>query len=66
VALPIAIIFTWAPTLVVATKSGLARARCLLGHQRLDTIQIYTTIRPQQLKRAVEYYEEKAVRTPSE
>lgn len=44
----------------------LEQVRALLGHQRLDTTQIYTTIRPQQLKRAVAFYEEKAVRMLSE
>lgn len=32
----------------------------LLGHTRIDTTQIYATIRPAQLKRAVSFYEEKA------
>jgi hypothetical protein len=36
------------------------RQRALLGHTRLDTTQIYTTIRPPQLKRAVAFYEERA------
>ena len=34
--------------------------RASLGHSRIDTTQIYTTIRPPQLKRAVAFYEEKA------
>jgi site-specific recombinase XerD len=29
----------------------------MLGHTRIDTTQIYAQIRPQQLKRAVEFYE---------
>jgi len=33
--------------------------RALLGHARLDTTQIYTSIRPAQLKRAVSFDEEK-------
>jgi thioredoxin reductase len=32
--------------------------RALLGHARLDTTQVYTTIRPPQLKRAVAFHEE--------
>jgi site-specific recombinase XerD len=38
----------------------LEEVRALLGHARIDTTQIYTTIRPPQLKRAVAFYEEKA------
>ena len=33
-----------------------------LGHQRIDTTQIYASIRPTQLKRAVGFYDEKARR----
>ena len=40
----------------------LEQVHALLGHQRLDTTQIYTTIRPQQLKRAVAFYERQAAR----
>ena len=32
------------------------------NHTRIDTIQIYATIRPAQLKRAVSFYEDKAAR----
>jgi len=32
------------------------------GHKRVDTTQIYATIRPARLKRAVSFYEEKASR----
>lgn len=35
--------------------------RALLGHTRLDTTQVYASIRPPQLKRAVAFYEEKAI-----
>jgi integrase len=35
---------------------------CALGHTRIDTTQIYATIRPAQLKRAVAFYEDKAAR----
>jgi site-specific recombinase XerD len=38
------------------------QVRALLGHTRIDTTQIYATIRPAQLKRAVSFYEEKASR----
>jgi hypothetical protein len=38
----------------------LEEVRALLGHARIDTTQVYTTIRPPQLKRAVAFYEEKA------
>jgi len=34
--------------------------RALLGHRRIDTTQIYASIRPAQLKRVVGFYEEKA------
>ncbi len=40
----------------------LEKVRALLGHQRIDTTQIYASIRPTQLKRAVEFYDEKARR----
>jgi site-specific recombinase XerD len=36
--------------------------QALLGHKRIDTIQIYTSIRPAQLKRAVAFYEDRAPR----
>jgi site-specific recombinase XerD len=36
--------------------------RALLGHARIDTTQIYTRIRPPQLKRAVAFYEAQAQR----
>ena len=36
--------------------------RALLGHARIDTTQIYTKIRPPQLKRAVAFYEDEAER----
>ncbi|PYN44072.1 MAG: hypothetical protein DME00_25635 [Candidatus Rokuibacteriota bacterium] len=38
------------------------QVRALLGHTRADTTQVYATIRPAQLKRAVSFYEEKASR----
>ena len=37
----------------------------LLGHARIDTTQIYTKIRPPQLKRAVAFYEDGAERLRS-
>jgi len=36
--------------------------RALLGHARIETTQIYASIRPAQLKQAVSFYEEKATR----
>jgi len=38
------------------------QVRALLGHTRVDTTQIYATISPARLKRAVSFYEEKASR----
>ena len=38
------------------------QVRALLGHARIDTTQVYTSIRPPQLKRAVSFYEEKALK----
>jgi hypothetical protein len=40
----------------------LEKVRALLGHQRIDTTQIYASIRPTQLKRSVEFSEAKASR----
>ncbi|HKB23720.1 MAG TPA: site-specific integrase [Methylomirabilota bacterium] len=40
----------------------LEKVRALLGHTRFDTTQIYASIRPAQLKRAVGFYDEKARR----
>ncbi len=45
---------------VLEQHHDLEQVRALLGHARLDTTQIYTTIRPPQLKRAVAFYEEHA------
>jgi len=38
----------------------LEKVRALLGHQRIDTTQLYASIRPTQLKRSVGFYEEPA------
>ena len=46
---------------VLEQHHDLEQVRALLGHARIDTTQIYTTIRPPQLKRAVAFYEEKAL-----
>jgi site-specific recombinase XerD len=43
-------------------RHGVAMVRALLGHARIDTTQIYTSIRPPQLKRAVSFYEEQATK----
>ena len=39
---------------VLEQHHDLEEVRALLGHARIDTTQIYTSIRPAQLKRAVE------------
>ena len=51
---------------VLEQHHDLEQVRALLGHARIDTTQIYTSIRPAQLKRAVSFYEEKALRMLSE
>ena len=45
---------------VLEQRHDLEQVRALLGHQRIDTTQIY--IRPAQLKQAVSFYEEPARR----
>jgi integrase/recombinase XerC len=40
----------------------LEKVRALLGHKRIDTTQIYASIRPTELKRSVGFYDEKARR----
>ena len=47
---------------VLEQRHDLEEVRALLGHARIDTTQIYTRIRPPQLKRAVAFYETHAVR----
>jgi integrase/recombinase XerC len=47
---------------VLEQRHDLEEVRALLGHTRIDTTQIYTRIRPPQLKRAVAFYEAHAVR----
>jgi len=44
----------------------LEQVRALIGHKRIDTTQIYASIRPPQLKRAVASYEQEAVQMPRE
>jgi integrase/recombinase XerC len=51
---------------VLEQHHDLEQVRALLGHARIDTTQVYTSIRPPQLKRAMSFYEEKAVRMLSE
>ena len=45
---------------VLEQRHDLEDVRALLGHARIDTTQIYTKIRPPQLKRAVAFYEDGA------
>lgn len=47
---------------VLGKRHDLEEVRALLGHARVDTTQIYTTIRPPQLKRAVAFYEDDAAK----
>jgi integrase/recombinase XerC len=51
---------------VLGQRNNLEEVRALLDHTRLETTQIYTTIRPPQLKRAVAFYEEAALRLVNE
>ena len=51
---------------VLEQHHDLEEVRALLGHARIDTTQVYTSIRPPQLKRAVAFYEETAMRMLSE
>ena len=45
---------------VLEEHGNLEEVRALLGHTRLETTQVYTTIRPPQLKQAVAFYEAQA------
>jgi integrase/recombinase XerC len=47
---------------VLEQGHDLEGVRALLGHARIDTTQIYTRIRPPQLKRTVAFYEADAAR----
>jgi site-specific recombinase XerD len=47
---------------VLEQQHDLEQVRALLGHARMDTTQIYASIRPAQLKRAVAFYEDKVAR----
>ena len=51
---------------VLAQHHDLEEVRALLGHTRIDTTQVYASIRPRQLKRAMAFYETRAVRMLSE
>ncbi len=46
---------------ILEQQHDLEAVRAMLGHTRIDTTQTYAQIRPAQLKRAVEFYEGKAV-----
>ena len=51
---------------VLEQHHDLEEVRALLGHARIDTTQVYTSIKPSQLKRAVSFYEAKATKMLSE
>ncbi len=51
---------------VLGEHGNLEEVRALLGHTRIDTTQVYTTIRPPQLKQAVGFYDEHAERLLAE
>jgi site-specific recombinase XerD len=51
---------------VLEQHHDLEEVRALLGHSRIDTTQVYASIRPPQLKQAMAFYEEKAMRVLSE
>jgi len=51
---------------VLEQHHDLEQVRALLGHARVDTTQIYTTIMSPQLKRVVSFSEEPAARMLSE
>jgi integrase len=46
---------------ILEQRHDLEEVRAMLGHTRIDTTQVYAEIRPPQLKRAVEFYEAKAL-----
>jgi site-specific recombinase XerD len=45
---------------LLGERGNLEEVRALLGHARIDTTQVYTTIRPPQLKQAVAFYDGRA------
>ena len=45
---------------VLEQHHDLEQLRALLGHARIDTTQVYASIRPPELKRAVAFYEAQA------
>jgi integrase len=45
---------------VLERRHDLEEVRALLGHARIDTTQVYTTIRPAALKTALAFYEDRA------
>ena len=47
---------------LLGEHGNLEEVRALLGHTRIDTTQVYTTIRPAQLKSAVAFYDARALR----
>jgi site-specific recombinase XerD len=51
---------------VLEQHHDLEEVRAVLGHARIDTTQGYASIRPPQLKRAVSFYEDQAIKMLSE
>ena len=47
---------------VLEQPHDLEEVRAVLGHARIDTTQVYASIRPPQLKRAASFYEDKALK----
>jgi len=46
---------------ILEAQHDLEAVRAMLGHVRHETTQLYAQIRPAELKRAVEFYEAKAL-----
>ena len=47
---------------VYSEHRDLEQVRALLGHQRIETTQVYAQIQPAQLKESVEFYELRALK----
>ena len=46
---------------VLEQHHDLEQVRAMLGHSRIDTTQVYASIRPPQLKKAMAFYETQAM-----